>query len=116
MTVKYYQDPETGFYKFPQRNAKGEEIIIDIRPSTANLKLWKSFKYIPQDMKNHLVVDAYVTDLQGLCWSKYNPTIKKSEDGRRMVLNWPWILEDTPENRTKILNEIQRRRFRRSKA
>ena len=62
---------------------------------------------VPKERKHAFVnswgVQTYVTDRQGRCSGKYNPTTK---DGK---LNFEWLLEATEENRQKIIDEIYRR-------
>lgn len=52
--------------------------------------------------------DVYATDSAG-CWGRYNPTTKLHESGKRLVLDFDWMLPATNENRDKILAEIIRR-------
>lgn len=72
---------------------------------------WKAFAsgnveekgFIDKEPETWWGVQTYVTDRQGRCSGKYNPTTK---DGK---LNFEWLLEATEENRQKIIDEIYRR-------
>lgn len=71
--------------------------------------LWLKHGYTNKKLYNYLHVQCYVTDNEGNCVEKYNPTIKESEDGKRLVLNFDCDFEATEEAEIKILNEIYRR-------
>ena len=65
--------------------------------------MWKRKGFIDKEPETWWGVQTYVTDLQGRCSGKYNPTTK---DGK---LNFEWLLEATEENQQKIIDEIYRR-------
>ena len=65
--------------------------------------MWKRKGFIDKEPETWWGVQTYVTDRQGRCSGKYNPTTK---DGK---LNFEWLLEATEENRQKIIDEIYRR-------
>ena len=58
-------------------------------------------------------VDVYASEDGGAgsCWRKYDPTERKDPETGRRVLNWPYILEATEENKLAILAEIFRRAY-----
>lgn len=91
-------------YIFKQGNDKDENIVVELSHCNLNNsigKVWKRKKYISKDLKNWISVDVYVHDKEGNCWGKYNPQHKENHK-----INFDWVLEDTPANRTKILIEI----------
>ena len=69
--------------------------------------LWKKHGFKNYVMPSCWFIDTYATDETGLCLGKYNPTHKKDHK-----LNFDWVLEATPENLVKILEEIERRAFK----
>ena len=76
--------------------------------SSASLPhLWKKHGFKNYVMPSYWSIDTYATDEAGLCLGKYNPTHKKDHK-----LNFDWVLEATPENLVKILEEIERRAFK----
>lgn len=58
-------------------------------------------------------VDVYAREDggAGTCWGRYNPTEREDPETGRRVLNWPYILEATEENKLAILAEIFRRAY-----
>lgn len=58
-------------------------------------------------------VDVYAQENggAGTCWGRYNPTEREDPETGRRVLNWPYILEATEENKSVILAEIFRRAY-----
>lgn len=105
------------FVKYAERveftNSKGESVLIDIRRTTADkehkndlMNLWVKNGYFPHFIENRLTVQTYATTEKGDCFGWYNPTIKMHESGKRTVINFGWMLEDTPENRDKIIEKV----------
>jgi len=43
------------------------------------------------------------------CYGIYNPQSKRSDDGKRNVINFDWIFEATEENKQKLLEEVYNR-------
>ena len=58
-------------------------------------------------------VDVYAREDggAGTCWGRYNPTEREDPETGRRVLNWPYIMEATEENKLVILAEIFRRAY-----
>lgn len=103
------------FYKFTETNKKGEKIVIELSlcKDDANYKnslpkLWNKNGYIDRVLSTYWSIEVYVTDTEGSCWGKYNPQIKRSEDGKRNVINFEWMFEATEENKQKLINEVYR--------
>lgn len=93
-------------------NAKKETMIIEIIPckntggSNSLPNLWHKNGYTDKVMETYICCSTYVTDSEGSCRGAYDPTSKY--DGKRNVINFDWLLEDTEENRQKIINECIR--------
>lgn len=102
-------------YTFDGKNAKGESVLVELiaceNPGGKNALpvLWKKRGFIDRVLNTYWCVNTYVTDKDGNCWGRYNPTSKRSEDGKRSVLDFAWMFEATQENAEKLLNEIYRR-------
>lgn len=93
-------------------NAKKETMIIEIAPwknpggNNSLPNLWYKNGYTDKVMETYIGCSTYVYDSEGNCRGVYNPTSKY--DGKRNVINFDWLLEDTEENRQKIINECIR--------
>lgn len=100
-------------YTFEDKTRKGESLIVDLTRcdnhggSHSILNIWKARGYIDRVLKNFIGVDVFATDDEGNCRRRYDPVVL---EGRRGI-NFYWILEDTPENRDRIIAEICRRAF-----
>lgn len=105
------------YVTFEERNAKGEEIIVEFMKCTnpggkSSLPiLWKKNGFIDRILETWWGVQVYVTDSEGRCRGAYDPTSKLSEDGKRMVINFDWMFEATEKNAKRILEEIERQAF-----
>lgn len=105
------------FVTFEERNKKGEEIVIEFsrctNPGGKNSLpyLWKKNGFISRILENWWNVQVYVTDKEGRCRGAYDPTSKLSEDGKRMVIVFDWMLEATEENAKKLFEEIEKQAF-----
>ena len=101
------------WYRFEQKNEKGEEILIELvsctrDPGSRSLPiLWKEHGHIDRVLDSWVGVHVYVTSKDGICRGDYNP----QESGFGHRINFDWMLEDTPENRDRIIAEIYRRAF-----
>lgn len=95
--------PPVLWFTFADRNALGEEIVVEFRKNENTHgkhslpAMWKRKGFIDKEPETWWGVQTYVTDRQGRCSGKYNPTTK---DGK---LNFEWLLEATEENRQKIM-------------
>lgn len=89
------------------KNAKGETLEIQIchlkSSDSLIMNTWYKAGYIYTRLDTYLFCHTYVLDSEGNGSMKYNPTVKLSEDGKRNVVNFDWILTDTPENMIKII-------------
>ena len=105
------------FYEFKDKNKKGEKIVVEITKVFPELTkgslpmLWKEHGFTKKLYTSYLCADVYVTNEEGNCYGKYNPTVKPSKDGKRYVINFDWMLEVSDENIEKILKEVNRLAF-----
>lgn len=96
------------------KNAKQETMTIEIvhceNPGGNNSLpyLWHKAGWTDKVMETYLCCHTYVDDSEGNCYGRYNPTEKLSDDGKRNVINFEWLFEDTEENMLKIINECIR--------
>lgn len=101
-------------YTFEDQTPKGERLIVDLvrceNPGGARSlpNLWKEHGYIDRVLKSWIGIDVYVTDKAGNCRRDYDPMVLDNNGHR---INFEWVLEDTPENRDRIIAEICRRAF-----
>lgn len=70
--------------------------------------LWHKAGYINKVLDTYLCIHTYCTDTEGNCYGRYNPQTKESEDGKRIVINFDWMFENTEENKLKLINETIR--------
>jgi len=102
------------WYKFAEPNAKGETLTIELSLCTnwggnrALPVLWKQHGYIDRVLETYWCISTYVTDTEGRGWGAYNPQSKRSEDGKRAVINFKWMFEATEGNRVKLIDEVYR--------
>lgn len=100
-------------YTFQAKNRKGEKIIFELSHCTnpggsySLPKRWKSAGYIDRVLQSWIGVDIFVYDSAGNCRRAYDPTV--DESGR--YINFAWMIEDTSENRVRMIAEIARRAF-----
>lgn len=97
------------------KNAKQETMIIEI-VHCENLGgknslpyLWYKEGWTDKIMETYIGCNTYVHDSENGCYGDYNPQSKRSEDGKRSVINFEWLLEDTEENRKKLIKECIKR-------
>ena len=107
----YYFVDENGFDKY---NEKGEKLCIEIGccvdagGKNSLPALWYKKGYTKELIREWWSVQTYVTNKKGECYRAYDPTIRKSWDGKRFEVNFDWHLKATPENFRKLLEEILR--------
>lgn len=111
--IAEYQGGTRTLYSFTEPNAKGERIQFELtachNPGDKNSLpyLWKKHKFIDRVLETWWNLQVYVTNENG-CFGRYNPTVKLSEDGKRQVINFDWMLEATEENKQKLIDEVYR--------
>ena len=117
--IKKEMATHRAFYELEETNKKGEKISVEIteifvdNTNTNNLpNLWLKHGYTNKLYNSYLCVNCYVTDKDGNCWERYNPTIKLSDDKKRNVINFDYLMEVSEENKEKLLKEIYKRFMR----
>ena len=89
------------------KNAKQETMTIEIvhceNPGGKNSLPYSWYKngWTNKVMETYICCHTYVHDSENGCYGGYNVTEKY--DGKRNVINFDWLLEDTEENRKKII-------------
>lgn len=108
----YYLVDKNGFDKY---NKKGEKLCVeigfsyDVAKSPNSLPvIWHKKGFTKELITNWWSVKTYVTNEKGECYGAYDPTIKRSEDGKRFEINFDWHLSATDVNFKKLLEEILR--------
>lgn len=95
-----------------RKNKKGESLIIELtdckNPDRGNTLpiLWKKYGYTNKLLNTYICVKTYCTDSDGNCYDRYNPQIKLSEDKKRRIINFDWMLENTEDNKQKLIDEV----------
>lgn len=95
-------------------NRKEETLTIELseckNPGGKNALpyLWYKAGYTDKILDTYLCIHTYCTDSEGNCYGRYNPQTKESEDGKRNVINFDWMFENTEENKQKLINEVIR--------
>ena len=89
-------------------NCRGERIIVELSrmvPSNPlrKIRVWGPSGNLWAELPNCLSVSVDAVNAAGIYEAKYNPT--------RGISGEKWAMEDTPENRQRILGEIYRRAF-----
>jgi len=86
--MKYVK--EGNFYKIQGKNKKDEILAVEItetypgNTSKSSLpNLWKKHGFTNKLYNSYLNVNCYCTDRNGLCWERYNPTTKLSDDKKK---------------------------------
>ena len=107
----YYLVDENGL---DVRNRRGEKLCVEIGfcsdPGGKNSLpyMWHKKGYTKEIMKDWWDVTTYVTDKNESCYRAYDPTIQKSSDEKRWVIDFDWHLSATDENHAKLLEEVKR--------
>lgn len=105
------------YVEFKEKNQLGEKILVEFSycensGSAHSLpNMWYKNGYIDRVLENYWSISTFVTELNGMCRGRYNPQEKKSEDGKRLVIDFDWMLEATEENAAKLLKEVEKRAF-----
>lgn len=70
--------------------------------------LWKKHGFIDRVLETYICIHTEVTDTEGNSYRAYNPQTKLSEDGKRYVINFDWMFENTEENKQRLIDECIR--------
>lgn len=92
-------------------NTKDETLVIELveckNPGGKNSLpyLWGKHGYTDRVLETYLSIHTYCTDSEGNCYGRYNPQTKLSEDGKRYIINFDWMFENTEENKQRLIDE-----------
>lgn len=107
---------KTEWFDFNKKNSKGEKLTISITHCEAVMNddgsvskhavsySWFQKGFTKKLLKSYFSVKTYVNDEFDM---KYNP--QKTIVNKQNVIDFDWLLEDTEENKQRLLNEIERR-------
>ena len=100
------------FYQSDQANFTVEicECEYDRSPNSL-MTLWVKHGWMRKYIEKTLSVTTYYTDDDGNCFGIYNPQVKTgiNEYGNPYPeINFSWMLEATPKNEQRLLNECER--------
>ena len=97
--MKYTIEKITGtrtWYHVEEENKKGEKLLIEITECERG-------NHNPENYPDHwLHLATYVTDAEGNCWGKYNPTWERYEYGYKIKDDM--ILPATEENKNRMID------------
>lgn len=112
----------TESYKYEDVNSLGETLEVDITLCTdpggkkSLPALWQKAGHTSKRLLTWWSVSVMVTSPDGACRRDYNPqTVIKEKIhkgkvvGCQPIINFEWLLEATEENKTKLLQEVERR-------
>lgn len=107
--------PTRWFLYFENTNAVGEKLLIELTKCIDDKdwknslpKIWYKNGYTSKLMDSYWSIETYVYDTEGNCYGRYNPQSKLSEDRKRNVINFDWLLDSTEENKQKLIDEVLR--------
>ena len=113
----YLVSRKGNFYTVLEPNKKGETMVFEITEIHPNNKsksalpvLWLKHGYTDKLLHNYFCINTYVTDSSG-CWGRYNPQVKPSEDNKRHVINFDFMLEISIDNKDILITETLKRFF-----
>lgn len=86
------------------------ETVHDKACSYDLMHRWIKTGYVSEWHDTSLTVQTYYSEDGKSCYGYYNPTARLSEDGKRLVIDFDWVLDATPENVSRILRECERMR------
>lgn len=102
-------------FTFNEKNDKGESIAVelslceDFGGKNSLPKEWHRLGYTSEVLSDYWGITVYVTDKDGNCWGRYNPTSK--HNGKRPVIDFEYMMRATRANAFKLFKEIKRRAF-----
>ena len=62
------------------------------------MTIWKKAGYIKNELDTFIAVDAYYTDENNNCVSRYNATVKRDPKTHTSLINFDYLKEWTEEN------------------
>lgn len=119
-TIKYYLQFVTksvtpwGRVTFKSLDGRFEIVVSkcehDLKSKSDLMNLWKKHGFISKTMSTHICVDTYFTDDNNNCYGYYNITHKRSDDGKRDVINFDYLREWNENNIDALAAECIRMR------
>lgn len=105
---------QIGYFEYPKENKKGEKIVVEVNccynentPHSLPV-IWFKNGWTKKLILNYIDVRSYVYDKDGNCSGMYD-FVKLSEDGKRRVIDFDWVLEQTTDNLEKMVREMLRK-------
>ena len=105
---------QIGYWDYPTLNKKEERLVLEVNccyneksPNCLPV-LWYKNGWTDRLILNYWSVRPYVYEKNGDCYGRYD-FVKPSEDGKRRVIDFDWLLEATTENLEKLVVEMLRR-------
>lgn len=89
----------------------GKDLTVEVtevtydRSANSLMTLWVKKGLMPRFIDRALCVQVYYDDGEGGCLDMFNPQRKRG----RCEIEFSWMLEATPENERRLLEEIERR-------
>lgn len=80
----------------------------DLKSKHDLMNLWKKEGFISETLPTHICIDTYYTDCNNNCYGWYNITHKRSEDGKRTVVNFDYLREWNEGNIKELVAECVR--------
>ena len=80
----------------------------DLKSKHDLMNLWKKEGFISETLPTHICIDTYYTDCNNNCYGWYNITHKRSEDGKRTVVNFDYLREWNEGNTKELVAECVR--------
>ena len=101
------------FFVYPKEtNSNGEKIVLEFSigywEGKSGWDEWVKLGYT-EKKDTLLFLYTYVTDKDGNCLGAYNPQHKRSEDGKREVVDFDYLPEATAEGYRLLIDETMRR-------
>lgn len=118
-TIKHYlklvektANATTGAITYTTRNGRFQIFVSrcdhDFKYKNDPMNLWHKAGFISKKLKNHICISTEYTDINGNCCNWYNIMIKKSDDGKRFVVNFDYLREWSEENVEELVAECVR--------
>lgn len=110
-TIEKRNDSTVSWIYVTEHNQKDETLTIELsectNPGGKNSLpyLWYKAGFTNKILDTYLCIHTYCHDSEGNCYGIYNPQTKRSNDGKRIVINFDWMFENTEENKQKLINE-----------
>lgn len=80
----------------------------DLKSKHDLMNLWKKEGFISETLPTHICIDTYYADCNNNCYGWYNITHKRSEDGKRTVVNFDYLREWNEGNINELVAECVR--------